>query len=105
MFNVLEEDEDIQFIDKIIRREIPETEIEMSSLKNEYKYATEQLKNITQIFDFFKSEIVAETLIKIYLIGKKQMLITKIISPFIFLLRLFILFILAYFIIQHQTTK
>jgi len=71
-FEKLNQDEEIKKFTKVIRKESMGTLIASSPFKYEYFAVFQEKEKISYTYDFFKSEIVGETLIKIYLIWIKN---------------------------------
>jgi hypothetical protein len=72
-FAVFSAEKEIDEFSRMIRGESTDNEIlHKSELWDIYKLAREELDRISSTYDFFKSQIVAESLLRLYLIWAKQ---------------------------------
>lgn len=72
-FQIVSKDQDIEKLIKIIRKESnDEQNLSNGQLFADYESAKDALDKISSNYDFFKSQIVAETLLRIFLIWRKS---------------------------------
>jgi hypothetical protein len=72
VFDKFQTDPEIENLTKIIRKEDKDAKITDESVAQDFKEANLELNKLANNYDFFKSEIVAETLLRIFLIWKRQ---------------------------------
>jgi len=71
-FEKLSNDNEVESFTKVIRKEANESILPSSKLLSVYQIVAKEIENISANYDFFKSQIVAETLLRIYVIWKKN---------------------------------
>jgi hypothetical protein len=71
-FEKLNSDMEIELLTRIIRKELDDSNLPEGNLSHNYKLVVTELDRISLSYDFFKSQVVAETLLKLYVIWQKH---------------------------------
>lgn len=71
-FEKLSGEKEVEEYIKVIRNEAEVSTISQSSVYNDYQQVLKELEKISMFYDFFKSQIVAETLLRLYIIWRRQ---------------------------------
>jgi hypothetical protein len=71
-FEKISSDKEIEDYTKVIRKETNESSLTPGKLLADYQNVAKEIEKISSNYDFFKSQIVAETLLRLYVIWKKN---------------------------------